>query len=465
MYGIFIVQPVTFVAARWIGFASPGVFHMQALPSFRRRFLMEQLEYRYFLTIVPIDATAGLPFDGLVATDLRLPDYASGLDHLNVMINGQWDYAPTAVAKDDGTFDLYARMTIQRGGTDEMTIWFRNNNTGGWDVLERGNQAIRDNHFSAAVPDSMIYNRVPGTQIRDAVATFTTTSLTQSLDHYLADVDWLGTKMTGRLVEQAGGTVGVFLDAAYHPLGFGGDVNVTIRLKDAAASDAPVGFSHSELSTGYFGGIGIGMFYGTFTDANGFRIELPKTPPFPGVGYHYFVPAAESDGFESTFTVELTWQLRDQNITNTAGTVVRNADGSYSIIGQLPDVEFDNGMIRVREKVNRPAIGGEPAQTYTVEYVGSFNLADKLPPHLVPPPTNEKPVDDGGEEAPVGGGGFVIDDMLAFGHGTDFGALTDRDPFAGASGGFQSILSNVLGSDDDLLIAGDATGGGAELPS
>ena len=431
---------------------------MQTLPSYRRQFLMEQLEYRYFLTIVPINATAGLPFDGLVATDLRLPDYATGVDHLNVMINGQWDYAPTAVAKGGGTFDLYARMTIQRGGTDEMTIWFRNNDTGGWDVLERGNQTITDNHFSAAVPDNMIYNRVPGTQMRDAVATFTTTPLTQSLDHYVADVDWLGTKMTGRLVEQAGGTVAVFLDAAYHPLGSGGEVNVTIRLKDAAANDAPVGFSHSELSTGYFGGIGIGMFYGTFAATNGFRIELPKMPPFPGVGYHYFVPAAESDGFESTFTVELTWQLRDQNITNTTATVVRNANGSYAIVGQLPDVEFDNGMMRIRETVSRPAIGSEPAQTYTVEYVGSFNLADKLPPHLVPPPASELPIDEPAEEAPTGGGGgFAIENMLEFSNGTRFGALTDRDPFAGESGGFQSILTSVLGSDDDALIDDGAT--------
>jgi hypothetical protein len=70
---------------------------MQTLPSYRRQFLMEQLEYRYFLTIVPINATAGLPFDGLVATDLRLPDYATGVGHLNVMINGQWDYAPTSM--------------------------------------------------------------------------------------------------------------------------------------------------------------------------------------------------------------------------------------------------------------------------------------------------------------------------------------------------------------------------------
>jgi hypothetical protein len=438
------------------------VFIMQTLPSYRRRFLMEPLEYRYFLTIVPIDATAGVPFEGLVATNLRLPDHATSLELINVMINGQWDYYPTAVPKGDGTFDLYAKMTIQRGGADEMTIWFRNNDTGGWDVLERGNQTIRDNHFSAVFPDSMIYNRVPGTQMRDAVATFTRTSLTRSLDRYVADVDWLGTKMTGRLVEQPDGTVAVFLDAAYHPLGWGGDVGVTIRMKDASAGDGPVGFSHSELSTGYFGGIGIGMFYGTFTDANGFRIELPKAPPYPGVGYHYFVPAAESDGFESTFTVELTWQLRDENITNTTGTVVRNADGSYSIIGQLPDVEFDNGMIRVRETVNRPAIGGEPAQTYTVEYVGSFNLADKLPPHIIPPPASEPPIDDGGDEAPIGGGGFEIDDMLEFSHGTDFGALTGSDPFAGESGGFLSILTNVLGSDDDSLIAGDASDGGAE---
>ena len=443
---------------------------MQTLPSFRRRFVMEQLEHRYFLTIVPIDATAGVPFDGIVATGLRLPDYATGLTQLNVMINGQWDYAPTAIPNDDGTFDLRTSMTIQRGGTDEMTIWFRNDTTGGWDVLERGPQTIKENHFSAAMPDAPVYNRVSGTKVRDAVATFTKTSNTQPLDRYAAEVNWLGTPMTGRLVEQADGTVAVFLDNAYYPLAEGGDVTVTIRLKDLSGDASVAGFARTTITTGYFGGIGIGMFYGTNTSGTEFSILLPSRPPYPGVGYHYFVPAAESDGWPSTFTVRVLWQFQDHDVTTTTATVVRNADGTHSVAGQIPDVAFDNGMIRIRETVSRPAIGDVPAQTYSVEYVGSFNIVDKLPEEVLAPPVTEQPVTGEVEEVPTetggGGGAFAIDDMLGFSRDTNFGALADRDAFARGSAGFESIVSNVFDSDDDLSIAEVSAGAGAaELPA
>src|SRR5438046_2739838 len=83
----------------------------------RAIFQFELLERRVLLTVVPIDATAGVPFDGLVATELHLPAYATGPELMNVMINGQWDYTPTAVKKPDGSYDLYTKMTPQQAGT------------------------------------------------------------------------------------------------------------------------------------------------------------------------------------------------------------------------------------------------------------------------------------------------------------------------------------------------------------
>jgi hypothetical protein len=256
--------------------------------------------------------------------------------------------------------------------------------------------------------------------------------------------------------------VAVFLDSAYYPLGEGGDVTVTIRLTDLTNDASIAGFARTIVSTGYFG-MGIGMFYGTNTADTEYSIFLPNKPPYEGVGYHFFIPATESDGWPSTFTVQVLWQFHDHDVTTTTARVVRNADGTHSIVGQIPDVTFDNGMIRIRETVSRPAIGGAPAQTYTVEYVGSFNLVDKLPPNLVTPPTTEQPTERDLDELPTGGAGFAIDDMLDFSRGTGFGALTDGDAFAEGSSGFASIVSNFFDSDDDSIIAvtpADA----AELP-
>src|SRR5687768_81573 len=182
-----------------MGSSTLGVCIMQTLPSFRRRFLMEPLEHRWFLTIVPIDATAGVPFEGLVATDLRLPDYATGLGLINVMINGQWDYYPTAHVQPDGSFDLRAKLTPQRSGTDTMVIIFRSNRTGGWDTLEFGPQTVKPGHFDTRRPDESMYNLLPGTLMRGAVATFTRTELTRSLDDYVVEVDWLGKTHAGHL--------------------------------------------------------------------------------------------------------------------------------------------------------------------------------------------------------------------------------------------------------------------------
>ena len=122
-------------------------------PFTRALYLLELLERRLLMTMVPIDATAGVPFNGLVATELHLPSYATSPQLMNVLINGQWDYTPTAVKNSDGTYDLYTKMTPQRAGTEEAQIIFRNNNTGGWDLLESGMETVKDNDFQCRLSE------------------------------------------------------------------------------------------------------------------------------------------------------------------------------------------------------------------------------------------------------------------------------------------------------------------------
>ena len=447
---------------------------MQTLPSFRNRFLMEALEYRYFLTIVPIDATAGVPFDGIVATGLRLPEYATSLELINVMINGQYDYYPTAVVRPDGSFDLIAKFTPQRSGTADTYITFRNDRTGGWDLLDSGQQTIKPGHFDARMPDEHKYSLLPGTLMRDAVATFNTTELTRSLDEYVVEVDWAGKTLSGHLAFKEDGSVGAYVEEAYVPLNRDMDVFVSIRLKDAAPDAPAVGHARTYVSTSGLS-IGIGMFYGTNTSDTTFEIRLPRQPRHAGANYHFFIPVAEVEDWETTFAVNLLWTFKDDTVAVTTGSVVRHDDGSYSVVGEVPNVRFDNGQIKIRETVDRPAVGGAPAETYTIEYVGSFNLVDQLPPHLIPPPASEQPSegegegegDDGTTVGVVGGGGgaFEVDDMLDFSRGTRFDALADRDPFAAETSAFRSILSNVLGNDDESLIAGETIDAGEEPPA
>jgi hypothetical protein len=431
---------------------------MRLLITSRRFYQLEPLERRYFLSIVPIDATAGVPFEGLVATNLRLPAHATGIEMVNVMINGQWDYAPTAVAKADGTFDLYANMTVQRSGTETTIILFRNDLTGGWDVLETGQQTVKPNHFDARVPDSSIYNRIPGTLFRGAVTTFDTTPLTQPLEQYVVEVEGLGGTRQGRLVREADGSVGAYVDDTYLPVrDSAGDVRVTIRLASASPDAPDAGFARVALSV--YPSIGIGVFYGAMTSDTGLRIHLPNEPKYAESVSHYFVPAAESDGWESTFTVNLIWNTGLDVQPTTPATLVRNPDGSYAIIAELPGGEIESPMMKIRETIHRPAVDGMPAETYTVEYVGSFDIVTRIPTDDPAPVVNPPAENGAGGETPtepvparfeLGELGGSIDE-------TRFTALASRESSASNSHGFDSVVTSLFSnsggdepsSDDD----------------
>ncbi len=445
-------------------------------PFLRSVYLLEPLERRYFLAIAPIDLTAGVPFDGLVATNLRLPAYATGHDMLNVGLSGNadTDYTPRAVVHADGTFDLYARFTPQRSGTGEMLITFRNDDTGGWDTLEVGEQMIKLNHFESRFPGLHIYDRVPGTKYREALVTFDTTSLTRSLDEYVVEVDWFGQTLPGRLVSEHG-SVSVYVDA-YLPLNTGESVSATIRLADAAPDAAPVGYARAYM--GVYSSMGIGMFYGGTTSETDFRINLPNTPPNPPHRSNMFTPTVELEGWTSTFRAELIWQYRDRNVANSDVTLVRYSDGRYALVGQLlPGVLFDNGMFRIFETVQRPAIGDMPAQTYTLEYVGSFDISSIAAPDTETPvpaprelpagtpteqptetPTEnpaEVPTGGGGVESPTGSDpdGFVpigTGGMIILVDGSRFSALSSGDGFDPlVSSLFRTVGDNTLADDEE----------------
>ena len=433
---------------------------MLPLKTSRRFYQLEPLERRYFLSLVPIDATAGVPFEGLVATNLRLPAHATGLDMVNVFINGQWDYAPTAVAREDGTFDLYAKMTVQRSGTEDMIILFRNDLTGGWDVLETGPQTVKPNHFDARVPDSSIYNRVPGTQFRGAVATFNTTPLTQPLDQYVVEVEGLGRTRQGRLVREDDGSVAAYVDDAYLPIDEGAGVTVTIRLANAAP-DAPAA-GVARVNVNAYLSVGIGTFEGAKTSDVGFRIDLPNKPKYEGSAYHYFIPAAELDGWETTFAVNLIWNTSGNVQPTTPATLVRNDDGTYAVVGELPDGRIANPQLKIHEMVHRPAVDGMPAQTYTVEYVGSFDIVASIPTDD-PAPGNGTGVQIPTDPVPTHfGSGELVGSMGE----SRFTALASREPSSTNAGGFDSVIKSLFGSsEDDALVDTDDVAGDAPLPA
>lgn len=425
----------------------------------RRAYELERLECRYFLTIVPIDATVGVPFDGLVATNLRLPAHATGLELMNVLINNQYDYYPRAVARDDGSFDLYAKLTPQQSGTGQMVITFRNDITGGWDILETGAQTVKPAHFDTRMPNEHKYDQLPGTLMRDPVATFTKTALTRPLDEYVVAVDWNGQSHGGHLALRDDGSVGAYVDGAYLPLDTDLNVTTTVRLA-AAAPDAPaVGYAET-----YVGGIsglsiGIGMFYGWMESDTDFHIELPKVPKYETSQFHFFRPVAEKEGWPSSFTVTLNWTHRDDSVATTTGTVTRNADGSYAVTGQIPDVTFDNAQLKIRETVQRPATGGAPAAVFTIEYVGSFELSLEKPTDA-PAPVEQPPAGElpGGFE----GGGMMPVDVAGLSDDSRFGAIATDDAFVTIARDFDSFGTSALDGDD---TDEDEEPLGAELPA
>lgn len=445
-------------------------------PRIRLAWELERLEPRRFLTIVPIDATAGVPFEGIVATQLRLPAYATGPELMNVMINGQWVYEPNAIVRADGTIDLSVSYTPQGAGTGETSVWFRNDRTGGWDLLETGQHTIKPNHFNALHPDWYPGHRlINGAAYREPIARFNATDLAGDLADYTVEVNWFGQLKTGRLVRAADGTVEAFVDNAYLPTGYAyADVSTTIRLQ-SDPTGAPKGLANAYISVSH--GVAIGMFYGEMTSDTDFRIDLPLKARYEGVPYHFFDSIGAIEGWPSTFRVELTWQRYDNEVGSSEASVVRNADGSFKIVGTFPEgVNSNGGMIRVFETVSRPPVDGMPAETYTVQYVGSFELTNRnvryeppvYPPSLGEPTVGESPSIGGLPVTPVEGGVWVSH----HGNGTRFNPpATDpeysdvplgqiRESGQRTSPTYDSMVRSVFWSDDALF---DTTDDGDEL--
>jgi hypothetical protein len=226
---------------------------------------------------------------------------------------------------------------------------------------------------------------------------------------------------------------------------------VTIRLKGASADPPAAGSGRSYIYAHQ--GIGFGMFYGGKTSETEYSIFLVNAPPHENVGYHYFLPVEDLEGWQSTYSVEVLWQYKDHEVGTTTGTLVKNKEGTHSIVGEIPNVEFDNGMIKIRETVNRLAIYGQPPVTYTIEYVGSFNLMEDPPKPVESEPENPSPVEEPGTLIPSGSVG-ERGDLFTSLDGAGFGAL-DRIPIGRAPRAFDSISGNVLRGNDDILAGRD----------
>ena len=168
--------------------------------------------------------------------------------------------------------------------------------------------------------------------------------------------------------------------------------------------------------------LGIGSFAVAMTSATDFSVALPSTDPYGGHSYGSFRPAALQEGWASTFAVKVIWSHNSEDVATRAGTVVRQADGSYAVVGTLPSgIQVDGGMIKITETVQRPAVDGDPAETYTkLAYVGSFQF--NTPPVVIDPPT---PGDGGGTSFDPGG--VIILDPSGSGSSTSDGS-SGRQP-------------------------------------
>src|SRR5205814_4085207 len=115
-----------------------------------------------------------------------------------------------------------------------------------------------------------------------------------------------------------------------------------------------------------------------------------------------FHPVTDLGGWRSTFTLQLTWEHNQEEAFVETGTLVRNSDGSYSVFGTWPDNRsLISSQIKIMETVQRPAVDGQPAETYTVDYIGSFDIAghsnesDDTPEVA---PTDDPPTEDSSDE-------------------------------------------------------------------
>ena len=215
----------------------------------------------------------------------------------------------------------------------------------------------------------------------------------------------------------------------------------------AAHQYGPPAVGYAETYIGNIEGlsIGFGMFYGWMESDTTFHIELPKAPKFATGQWGTFVPVAEREDWDTSFTVKLLWQHGNGYAAITDATVVRLVDGSYAVVGEEPDVSYDHAQVKIRETVNRPNLPGASARTYTIEYVGSFELS-LTKPDDVPPPGEV----DGEAENPTGHeGGFMPVDVITFADGSRFNAITTDDAFSVLTGGLDSFGSSVLDGEDD----------------
>jgi hypothetical protein len=278
------------------------------------------------------------------------------------------------------------------------------------------------------------------------------------------------------------------VDDAYLHSYMDAEVTTTIKLK---GNDAPAGYSEEYVSSG--GSIGIGSYSGALTSDTGFNIRLPNTTPFPW-SHKKFVPASEVEEWDTIFSVAMSWQYNYDEVARGSATLVRYSDGHHALVGELPPgAEFNGGQFWITERIRRPAVDGMPAETYTVEYVGSFDLLGEAPlesetpvpaPTEFPPePPAEQPTEQPAEtptqqpaetptqqpaetptenptEVPADGGSDAENPSVADPEVVTPGgmfSLTGRSHFGalGSGDGFDPLIASLFRTVGDDTLAGD----------
>jgi hypothetical protein len=288
---------------------------------------------------------------------------------VQVIWSDDWsDYIGTAnsnsrlVLRADGKYDLFGSHTFSRTGElygqpNDITIDYRNDDTGSWETLHTVAVDVKPNVLESNYFGGRYYT--PAVQIDQEIGSFTILQLDKlNASNLRAEIDWGNSVSPGKIAIE-GGSLRVFTDQPFGRENQSG--YATTRVFDA---DKLVGISSQYYSA--YNSIGFGGFSAKRV---GDTVEI-RVQPTERIGASNSMPAGFTPldvidpAGQSTWRVVL--QNNDQNRTYDA-TLTRNADGSSTVVANVPG-DVEDGMIRVYETFVRDGV------SHDIEYVGSWNV-------------------------------------------------------------------------------------------
>lgn len=378
----------------------------------RPRILIEQLEARRHLSLNPIEATVGVPLVNVVVADaITIPANATSLQHFNVLFGSEWDYDATLVPNGDGTYKVLADVTFGRSGESTVLLYYRNNKTGGWDVLDTGVANVAAGKFThhsqgpfysgLAMMAGTVYEQQLVTFEPEAGVDFSSLSLVGQLE-----IDGEVQPGAVRLVERKDGLVDAYYD------GIVTHGSAVLRLFEGSEVVGYAPFYMSAMQSE-----GFGFFEGTLDVEGTIRVDVSSN--YWGDPWK---PAGERTGWDFDLTARFRWDDGSDYTEEPWGEATVEKDAAGRWIATIPRPEglsnkYWFGMIFISETLHRPAGQIWNAEDVALQYVGTVEPKNRNAPTPVPPPVSsedptpaEEPAvtDDPGETPTVRSGGAVF---------------------------------------------------------